>query len=67
MIYRQGKIKNLPKNLGLRFGEIKKLCTESNTDLGCIRHLGPVLGFSETNPYWDLPTPRLGSSDPNWL
>jgi hypothetical protein len=26
-----------------------------------------VLSLSETKPYWDKPSPVLGSSEPQWL
>lgn len=67
MIYRQGKILDLPDNLDLEDAEIEKLRIESDSYLGQIRHLGPVLGLSETSPYWRLATPKLGSSQPVWL
>jgi len=32
-----------------------------------VRHLGPVLRMSETQPFWDKPTPVLGGDKPQWL
>ncbi|GAA5235207.1 CoA transferase [Verticiella sediminum] len=34
---------------------------------GDIQTLGPVLRLSETAPYWDKNTPKLGSGEPVWL
>jgi crotonobetainyl-CoA:carnitine CoA-transferase CaiB-like acyl-CoA transferase len=67
MIYRQGKIRSLPDQLSLSAAEIAALSTESESHLGHIRHLAPVLNLSETAPHWILPTPKLGSNAPSWL
>ena len=67
MIYRQGKIANLPDNLSLSVDEIARLSQQSTCHLGHIRHLAPVLQLSETAPRWTLPTPKLGSDKPAWL
>jgi hypothetical protein len=40
---------------------------ESRGGHGALKHLGPVLKMSETRPYWDKPSPTLGSSRPEWL
>ena len=66
MIYRQGKILDLPSNLGLEVAEIEELLIESNSHLGPIRYLKPVLSLSESSPYWSLSTPKLGSSPAVW-
>ncbi|MEK9911362.1 MAG: hypothetical protein VW707_06040 [Candidatus Puniceispirillum sp.] len=66
MIYRQGKVTTLPEKPGLSAAELDKLRIHSDTHLGHIRHLAPVLRLSETRPYWDLPTPKLGTHAPEW-
>ena len=66
MIYRQGKFINLPEDLTLKPSEIDALRIETQSHLGDIGHLGPVLDLSVTKPYWALPTPELGSSRPIW-
>ncbi len=66
MIYREGKIMNLPEDLRLNLAEINALRVETKSHLGDIRHLAPVLDLSITQPYWALPTPELGSSKPIW-
>ena len=40
---------------------------ESKGGHGTLKHLAPVLRMSETKPYWDKPSPVLGSNKPEWL
>ena len=67
MIYDQGKVSALPENLNLGLSDVESLCIESDSHLGRIKHLAPVLSLSETQPYWALPTPEMGSNNPRWL
>lgn len=67
MIYDEGKVSALPENLNLGIRDVYPLCIESDSHLGRIKHLAPVLSLSETRPYWALPTPKMGSNDPCWL
>ena len=67
MIYDQGKVGTLPENLSLGMSGVDSLCMESDSHLGRIKHLAPVLSLSETRPYWALPTPKMGSNGPSWL
>ena len=67
MIYDQGKVSALPENLNLGSSDVDSLCIESDSHLGRIKHLAPVLSLSETRPYWALATPKMGSNDPRWL
>ena len=67
MIYDQGKVSALPENLNLGISDVESLCIESDSHLGRIKHLAPVLSLSETRPSWALPTPKMGSNDPRWL
>ena len=67
MIYDQGKVSALPENLNLEISDVESLCIESDSHLGRIKHLAPVLSLSETRPHWALPTPKMGSNDPRWL
>ena len=66
MIYRNGKIQNelAPKELSLR--EIADLSILSSTHLGEAKHLAPVLYLSETPPFWEMPTPKLGGNKAEW-
>jgi hypothetical protein len=41
--------------------------TESRGGHGALKFLAPVLRMSETKPYWDKPSPVLGSNKPEWL
>jgi len=67
MIYDQGRVSALPENLNLEISDVESLCIESDSHLGRIKHLAPVLSLSETRPSWALPTPKMGSNDPRWL
>ena len=67
MIYDQGKVSALPENLNLGISDVDSLCIESDSHLGRIKHLAPVLSLSETRPYCALATPKMGSNDPRWL
>jgi hypothetical protein len=51
----------------LGISDVDSLCMESDSHLGRIKHLVPVLSLSETRPFWALPTPKMGSNDPSWL
>ncbi len=39
---------------------------ESDTPVGKLRHLAPVVRLSETPPHWARPTAPLGHHDPVW-
>ena len=61
-----GKIKSgmVPEELSVE--EIDDLSIFSKTHLGEIKHLAPVLDLSETPPFWELPTPKLGVNRSEW-
>ena len=67
MLYRNGKTKSgmVPEELSTR--EIEDLSTFSKTHLGELKHLAPVLDLSETPPFWELPTPKLGANRGEWI
>lgn len=46
--------------------EIERWSTTSETPVGTLRHLGPVLNLSETPPRWARPTVPLGYHPPVW-
>jgi crotonobetainyl-CoA:carnitine CoA-transferase CaiB-like acyl-CoA transferase len=46
--------------------EIDRWSTTTEIPAGRLKHLAPVLRFSETQPYWARPTVPLGSHDPVW-
>jgi crotonobetainyl-CoA:carnitine CoA-transferase CaiB-like acyl-CoA transferase len=66
-IYNQGHVAYDAPDLGLSPAELDAITIESNGGHGRLKHLGPVLKMSETKPYWDKPSPVLGSSQPGWL
>jgi hypothetical protein len=66
-IRRQGNIAPEMKPVELTREELAALRIESQTHDGPIRHLGPCLQLSETQPRWVRPTPKLGSHPPAWL
>jgi len=66
-IYRQGQVQYPKPNMGLSSAELDGIMIETTGGHGTLKHLGPVLRLSETSPYWDKPSPVLGSSTPEWL
>ena len=46
--------------------EIEGWRTTSEVTAGQLKHLGPTLQLSETQPYWARPTVPLGYHDPVW-
>ena len=66
-IDRQGQVMFPGENLDLTPDELDALRQQSDTALGPLRHLGPVLALSETPPDWARPTPVLGGDPPLWL
>jgi hypothetical protein len=65
-IYRQGKTDFTESDMDLSPAEIDAIQIKSSTGHGVLKHLGPVLRLSETQPGWSQPTPVLGSSAPAW-
>jgi crotonobetainyl-CoA:carnitine CoA-transferase CaiB-like acyl-CoA transferase len=66
-IYKQGHVRCPEGELGLSQAELDSLMIETRGGHGTLKHLAPVLGLSETKPYWDKPSPVLGSSRAEWL
>src|SRR5215831_757676 len=67
LIARQGKAAFPGLDLDLSTAEIDWIRVVSRPKSGPLRHLGPILKFSETQPYWARPTPQLGGDAPSWL
>jgi len=67
MLDRQGRVDAPDADLGPSADEISALQIQSDTSYGHLRHLRPVIRFSETTPGWSRPTPALGGDDPVWL
>jgi crotonobetainyl-CoA:carnitine CoA-transferase CaiB-like acyl-CoA transferase len=66
-VYRQGRIAFPGLGLDLSAAELDAIRIESRPKSGPLRHLGPILKFSETTPHWTRPTPQLGGDAPEWL
>jgi crotonobetainyl-CoA:carnitine CoA-transferase CaiB-like acyl-CoA transferase len=67
MIYRQGKLDDVPADLDLLAEELDGMRIESHPKSGPLRHLRPAVQLSETPPRWDRPTPVLGGDAAAWL
>ena len=65
-IYRQGKLEFPGLGLDLSPAELDSIRIETRPKAGPLRHLGPLLRFSETKPHWIRPTPQLGGDAPEW-
>ena len=46
--------------------EVKRWSMVSNTPMGNLHHLGPVVHLSETPPRWARPSVPLGHDEPVW-
>ncbi len=62
--YRMGL--DLDRNATTGLGEMAPFMEERDTPYGHMKHLGPPLRMSETNPHWALPSAPLGSGQPAW-
>jgi crotonobetainyl-CoA:carnitine CoA-transferase CaiB-like acyl-CoA transferase len=66
-LQRQGRAAITGSEDGLSAAEVSALQMESKTSYGDIRHLAPVIRYSETQPKWAGPTPALGGDTAEWL
>ena len=66
-LQRQGRVDYPRAEMGHGGEEYAALQMASDTSYGPIRHLAPVLKFSESKPGWSRPSPALGSARPEWL
>lgn len=60
----EAELHDVPKEFSP--AEIERWRTTSDTPLGCLHHLAPVLRLSETPPRWDRPTVPGGYHKPVW-
>jgi crotonobetainyl-CoA:carnitine CoA-transferase CaiB-like acyl-CoA transferase len=67
LICRQGRIAFPGLGLELSPAELDAMRIESRPKSGPLRHLRPIVKFSETPPHWTRPTPQLGGDKPEWL
>jgi crotonobetainyl-CoA:carnitine CoA-transferase CaiB-like acyl-CoA transferase len=58
------QLKDVPKEF--MPAELERWSTTSDTPVGRLRHLGPVLRLSETPPRWARPSVPLGYNEPVW-
>ena len=58
------ELKNVEKEFTA--AELERWTMTSNTPVGRLQHLAPVLQLSETPPRWDKPTVPLGYHQPVW-
>lgn len=66
-VYRQGKTEAVDPDIGLSDAELDTMRITSHPAYGPLRHLGPILQMSETQPHWTRPSPVLGGDKPEWL
>lgn len=66
-IYKQGHVEPPEEDMDLSPEELDAIMLESEGGHGVLKYLGPVVGMSETKPYWDKPSPVLGSNKAEWL
>ncbi len=66
-LQRQGRVNASKPIVGLSDEELAPLQLDSDTSYGQIRHLGPVVQFSETISKWSCPSPALGGDTAEWL
>src|SRR5215510_6786286 len=60
----EGQLKDVPKEFTP--AELERWSTTSDTPVGRLRHLAPVLRLSETPPRWARPSVPLGYNEPIW-
>jgi crotonobetainyl-CoA:carnitine CoA-transferase CaiB-like acyl-CoA transferase len=60
----ESELQGVPKEFGA--DELERWSIASDTPVGLLRHLGPVVGLSETPPRWARPTVPLGYHEPVW-
>jgi len=61
---REATLKGVPKEFTTE--ELDRWSMESDTPVGRLRHLAPVVGLSETPPRWARPSVPLGHNEPVW-
>jgi crotonobetainyl-CoA:carnitine CoA-transferase CaiB-like acyl-CoA transferase len=60
----ESELKDVPKEFTPE--EVERWSMTSNTPMGKLRHLGPVVRLSETPPRWTRPSVPLGYHEPVW-
>ena len=65
-VYRQGMMEFPGFGREIPEAELDRIRIETRPRSGPLRHLGPLLRMSETQPRWIRPTPVLGGDRPEW-
>jgi crotonobetainyl-CoA:carnitine CoA-transferase CaiB-like acyl-CoA transferase len=60
----EGRLQDVAKEFTA--AELESWSMTSDTPVGRLRHLGPVVRLSETAPRWDRPAVPLGYHEPVW-
>jgi crotonobetainyl-CoA:carnitine CoA-transferase CaiB-like acyl-CoA transferase len=60
----EAKLQDVPKEF--TSAELARWSTTSDTPVGRLHHLGPVVRLSETPPHWARPAVPLGYHEPVW-
>ncbi len=60
----EAELKDVPQEFTP--AELQRWSVVSDTPVGRLHHLGPVLGLSETPPRWARPSVPLGYNEPVW-
>src|SRR6059036_172509 len=60
----EAQLRDVPKEFTA--AELERWTTTSDTPVGRLHHLAPVLRLSETPPYWARPSVPLGYHEPVW-
>ena len=60
----QAELSDVPKEFTTE--EIERWSTTTETPMGRLKHLGPVVQLSETPPRWARPSVPLGYNEPVW-
>ena len=66
-LQQQGRLTDPAGSTPLSAEEVRALQLTSSTSYGDIRHMGPVIRYSETEPRWDGPSPVLGGDAAVWV
>ena len=62
----QGRNEPAPAQAKVPAATLARYMRERDSALGRLHYLGPVLRYSETPSYWDLPPSPLGAHPPRW-
>ncbi|MDA0769135.1 MAG: CoA transferase [Chloroflexi bacterium] len=60
----ESELRNIPQEFNTE--ELERWSMVSDTPMGQLGHLGPVVGLSETPPRWARPSVPLGFHEPVW-